>query len=1170
MSAVDYLVSWLRFDTSATADKSGDTWAVYGSATLDTLDGVSCVHLPSGAYLQNTSVIKLNADKWTFHCRCYRVTSSSANGFLGLGEGTSRTGIITSNDGVYVASSGGGSWQVKNTSLKFPSIANEWVHLAIIKNGSTLTFYENGQSVLTTTINGLCDNCQFLIGGNSYGKKNDLYFAEVIFYEGIALHTENFTPPTAADYDALAAEYDALGTHVVVNADVERKITNSVDITFDVERALKNKPLAWRYHNAGNTTLTVDATYLTDLPEDKSKTGVAFTQSARTRCFNLAATHDIWIKFDVYFDGANRWRAYNGGSNGVTGITAQTNGKLSYFRNNTSAGDFSNVCKTNTLQSALLHMVSGTNGLVEAWIDGTKIYTYNGDVNHGDAFSDIYLQADGAGTFFSNVIISNGEIDEGEGAELIKPSVAITVINPELEPPSQPHFNFSGTQYAVLPIMMANATTFTLEVKFSTTATQSNSYWADFPTLIGTRANLWDYNVMLGVNDGRLGFYIEKPDKLWNVPWKMCGINDGNIHKATLTVDRDAGTISLTCDGYTLTYEGRTQINPNFNLQIAKVYGITYLPCNIYEARVWSTVREGWEDINGTEAGLECWLLPTPDGLLDYSGNDRHATLYGDPLYVGEEPFYFDVERNLINVVTATAAIERRVKNGGEFTFAVERKIIQPVATTAAIERLIQKSVEVAFAVERELISPFVDIDFVIQRRVTKSEQLTFDVARRVVHINRLAFAVKRKVINALTLNFDLEMRQVVNTTEINFDVERNVVYVEENRFAVECDILIDGLLTKILPESILRDPKMYASAVALDQQLIKTFTDVRNILHIPRLEELSGTILDLLNWQYHTDFYEPLHLSDDIKRNLIRQSVGWHRIKGTKAAVEYLCEAAFRQATVEEWFEYGGAPYTFRVVTKGFASTPDGFDTYKRLINSAKSIRSHLDGILVDYSPEKPLAISVGIARLRIGTRKFHHDKPASVNMNFSVGAARVKAGTKKILHHKPQDFNCKIFVGSVRTRVGKIIIGDIPPPDPPTIKYRLPLITFSARSRAGFIRIVHKEQGAADIDDPFPLDDDDTLPSDFVGSYGWFRFYAPSGKRGIKFRNAREDVTEAELKAVADYIIDNKILLNSKGDALQYCVRASVVRTYEEDIPLNVIDKVDTLPKIKELPYG
>ena len=168
----------------------------------------------------------------------------------------------------------------------------------------------------------------------------------------------------------------------------------------------------WRYENTGTAdSLIVSGTTLTNLPASQSKTGTAFYQTTRAKCFDLPATAEVWMKFDVYFNGSHRWRAYNEGSNGSAGITAQTDGRLGFFVNGIDKGHFDNICIANQLQTVLLHMISGSSdGIVEAWVDGTKIYTYTGDVNHGQDFADIYLQSDGSGTFFSNVIISNAQI----------------------------------------------------------------------------------------------------------------------------------------------------------------------------------------------------------------------------------------------------------------------------------------------------------------------------------------------------------------------------------------------------------------------------------------------------------------------------------------------------------------------------------------------------------------------------------------------------------------------------------------------------------------------------------------------------------------------------------------------------------------------------------------
>lgn len=177
----------------------------------------------------------------------------------------------------------------------------------------------------------------------------------------------------------------------------------------------------WRYENSGTAELlSVSGTTLENLAETKSRTGTAFYQTTQAKCFGLPATSEVWIKFDVYFNGSTRWRAYDK-TNGACGACSYSSAEFDLLANDSYVREVKNTLTANTLQTILLHMMSGaSDGIVEAWVDGTKIYTYTGDVNHGEDFADIYLQSDGSGTFFSNVIISNVEIGLDENvAELI-------------------------------------------------------------------------------------------------------------------------------------------------------------------------------------------------------------------------------------------------------------------------------------------------------------------------------------------------------------------------------------------------------------------------------------------------------------------------------------------------------------------------------------------------------------------------------------------------------------------------------------------------------------------------------------------------------------------------------------------------------------------------------
>ena len=155
----------------------------------------------------------------------------------------------------------------------------------------------------------------------------------------------------------------------------------------------------------------------------------------------------------------------------------------------------------------------------------------------------------------------------------------------------------------------------------------------------------------------------------------------------------------------------------------------------------------------------------------------------------------------------------------------------------------------------------------------------------------------------------------------------------------------IDHLsLLDILPENLLADEMVYAAAKAVDDELQQLIASCIEVLHLPRLDELPEEVVDLLAWEWHVDFYEP---SADIatKRQLVRESIAWHRIKGTKAAVEKMAQTVFKGGVVTEWFEYGGEPYHFRIdLLTAPNITQDDTARLLAVVNAAKNVRSVLD----------------------------------------------------------------------------------------------------------------------------------------------------------------------------------------------------------------------------------
>ena len=150
--------------------------------------------------------------------------------------------------------------------------------------------------------------------------------------------------------------------------------------------------------------------------------------------------------------------------------------------------------------------------------------------------------------------------------------------------------------------------------------------------------------------------------------------------------------------------------------------------------------------------------------------------------------------------------------------------------------------------------------------------------------------------------------------------------------------------LIDVLPPNLLADKQIYAAALALDDELQKITAATRNALLLPRLDALSEEVIDLLAWQWHVDFYEP-SMSIETKRQLVRESIAWHRIKGTKAAVEKMAQTVFKGGVVTEWFEYGGDPYHFRIdVLNAPNMTEENRGRLLAVVNASKNTRSWLD----------------------------------------------------------------------------------------------------------------------------------------------------------------------------------------------------------------------------------
>ena len=176
--------------------------------------------------------------------------------------------------------------------------------------------------------------------------------------------------------------------------------------------------------------------------------------------------------------------------------------------------------------------------------------------------------------------------------------------------------------------------------------------------------------------------------------------------------------------------------------------------------------------------------------------------------------------------------------------------------------------------------------------------------------------------------------------------------------------------LLDLLPESLKKDPFVCVLAEAISLEMREISSESRKVLLYVFIDELPENVIDLLAWQDHVDFYDP-SLPLEKKRELVKQSFPTHMRKGTPWAVDQVVSAAFDDSKVEEWFEYGGEPYHFRVTTTDRMTDDKKYSDIFRAIHAVKNLRSKLESITIRRDNQMGVYVGGVVTNLKVITIK-------------------------------------------------------------------------------------------------------------------------------------------------------------------------------------------------------
>lgn len=166
--------------------------------------------------------------------------------------------------------------------------------------------------------------------------------------------------------------------------------------------------------------------------------------------------------------------------------------------------------------------------------------------------------------------------------------------------------------------------------------------------------------------------------------------------------------------------------------------------------------------------------------------------------------------------------------------------------------------------------------------------------------------------------------------------------------------------MTVLLPDN--SSPLLRAVA-AIDAERIRAIdVDIIRRVHDPDL--CPPAWLPLLAWAWSVDEWDPAW-PEAVQRAVIKAAPDVHRHKGTAWAVQTAIQATGYAASLDEWFEYGGSPYRFRLtVTLGPVEpwTGEAGEMLARLALRTKNTRSRLELIRLVRGSQAELFIGGAI----------------------------------------------------------------------------------------------------------------------------------------------------------------------------------------------------------------
>jgi len=170
-------------------------------------------------------------------------------------------------------------------------------------------------------------------------------------------------------------------------------------------------------------------------------------------------------------------------------------------------------------------------------------------------------------------------------------------------------------------------------------------------------------------------------------------------------------------------------------------------------------------------------------------------------------------------------------------------------------------------------------------------------------------------------------------------------------------------------PAVLDEDEFLHALAVAFVEKFAALAMDIDLVRIYALIDRLPEDLLDTLAYDFKVDWWDA-NFGLDEKRRTLKESWAVHRRLGTKGAVTRAVSAIYPDSTLDEWFDYEGIPYHFRLAVNETENRADDAQRQRVLdrVIYYKNLRSWLDIIeYIAYHPLPPAPITLATTLMSV-----------------------------------------------------------------------------------------------------------------------------------------------------------------------------------------------------------